>query len=447
MAESKRSLGPVGDEPAHNRSKRVRSEWEYNAQLDTIDRKKLDFDCEKVCSVTSSALNVYCCLVCGKYFQGRREQSPAFLHSVNENHLVFINFSTLKVYVLPNDKEIKDEGEIQLLNDIRFAIKPQYNKEELAEFPKLCYDLNNRPYMNGYVGFSNTRANGCISSILVLMAHIKPLRDFFLLTDFNNENTLESKLFVVVRKLWSPKLFKAHISADELFAYISVTETLKKEYTDPRIFLLTLLSFISKTYKPLLNLFQQSCQGKISIKTILDDTSSEENKTASAFWMLALDLPPKPIFSNGLNANDLPQVKLGELLSKFNGVKEQNVSNGIKKYRLKKLPPFLFLHYNRFDSREKTPVKERNQTLVEFPTSMELQKHKYRLLANIVHEAINISKVEGSLDKDEESKWKIQLLNSKDNKWYEIDGIHVQLKDRELLFLNEAYLQVWEKII
>ena len=30
----------------------------------------LDFDFEKLCSVSLSHINVYACLVCGKYFQG-----------------------------------------------------------------------------------------------------------------------------------------------------------------------------------------------------------------------------------------------------------------------------------------------------------------------------------------------------------------------------------------
>lgn len=40
--------------------------------LDTIQRYMLDFDFEKVCSVSLSNLNVYACLVCGKYFQGKK---------------------------------------------------------------------------------------------------------------------------------------------------------------------------------------------------------------------------------------------------------------------------------------------------------------------------------------------------------------------------------------
>ena len=38
--------------------------------LDTINRTVLDFDFEKLCSVTLTRINVYACLVCGKYFQG-----------------------------------------------------------------------------------------------------------------------------------------------------------------------------------------------------------------------------------------------------------------------------------------------------------------------------------------------------------------------------------------
>jgi U4/U6.U5 tri-snRNP-associated protein 2 len=38
--------------------------------LDTIRRDILDFDFEKLCSVSLTNVNVYACLVCGKYFQG-----------------------------------------------------------------------------------------------------------------------------------------------------------------------------------------------------------------------------------------------------------------------------------------------------------------------------------------------------------------------------------------
>jgi len=36
--------------------------------LSTIKRHMLDFDFEKLCSISLNNLNVYACLVCGKYY-------------------------------------------------------------------------------------------------------------------------------------------------------------------------------------------------------------------------------------------------------------------------------------------------------------------------------------------------------------------------------------------
>lgn len=68
--------------------------------LDTINRAKLDFDFEKVCSVSLSNINIYGCLVCGKYFQGRGRSSYAYAHSIHEDHHVFINLETTKTDTL-----------------------------------------------------------------------------------------------------------------------------------------------------------------------------------------------------------------------------------------------------------------------------------------------------------------------------------------------------------
>jgi hypothetical protein len=69
--------------------------------LDTINRPLLDFDFEKVCSISLSNHNVYGCLVCGKFFQGRGQHTHAYTHSVQASHHVFINLHNGKVYCLP----------------------------------------------------------------------------------------------------------------------------------------------------------------------------------------------------------------------------------------------------------------------------------------------------------------------------------------------------------
>lgn len=86
--------------------------------LDTVDRNVLDFDFEKVCSVSLTKNNTYACLVCGKYYQGRSKKTPAFTHSVEENHHVFINLTTRKVFCLPDDYEVIDPT----LSDIKVNI-------------------------------------------------------------------------------------------------------------------------------------------------------------------------------------------------------------------------------------------------------------------------------------------------------------------------------------
>ncbi|CAG2179257.1 unnamed protein product, partial [Oppiella nova] len=71
--------------------------------LDTINRGLLDFDFEKLCSVSLSQINCYACLVCGKYFQGRGIGTHAYMHSVSVGHHVFLNLDSLRFYCLPDN--------------------------------------------------------------------------------------------------------------------------------------------------------------------------------------------------------------------------------------------------------------------------------------------------------------------------------------------------------
>lgn len=57
--------GPTDSSPSTLKRPRTDTLW-----LDTVRRDLLDFDFEKLCSVSLTNVNVYACLVCGKYFQG-----------------------------------------------------------------------------------------------------------------------------------------------------------------------------------------------------------------------------------------------------------------------------------------------------------------------------------------------------------------------------------------
>ena len=104
--------------------------------LDTVNRGVLDFDFEKLCSVSLSNINVYACLVCGKYFTGRGPKSHAYFHALEVAHHVFINIGTKRVYVLPEGYEVKSKS----LDDIKYVVDPHYSKTEVAKLDKEVHD-------------------------------------------------------------------------------------------------------------------------------------------------------------------------------------------------------------------------------------------------------------------------------------------------------------------
>lgn len=94
----------------------------------------LDFDFEKFCSVSLTNLNVYACLVCGKYFQGRGPKSHAYTHSLEAGHHVYINLRTEKVYCLPDGYEVIDPS----LDDIIHVLNPRFGTTYSGLPPFIC---------------------------------------------------------------------------------------------------------------------------------------------------------------------------------------------------------------------------------------------------------------------------------------------------------------------
>lgn len=108
----------------------------------------MDFDFEKVCSVSLSNQNVYACLVCGKYFQGRGRSSHAYFHALNDDHHVFINLLSDRIYALPEGYEIKSH----MLDDIKYVLNPTFTPQQVAKFDKdvtIARDLDHKKYHPG----------------------------------------------------------------------------------------------------------------------------------------------------------------------------------------------------------------------------------------------------------------------------------------------------------
>lgn len=431
------------DQVDHGPSSKKVARDKYSHYLKMINLKKLNFDIEKICSVKLSPINVYCCLTCGKYFQGRNDRSPAFLHSVDDDHHIFVKLDTQMFYILPENIVLFEDllTSPALIRNIRQAINPQFDIQDLQSLPLKSVDLiGGKQYMPGYIGFSTTTTSKIdhITCIIIAIAHVIPIRDYLLVLKESTGNELIDSLSILVKKMWSSHLLKSHLSPDELLSYLAINfEKLLDPKTDIRSVLVWLLNKLSVSTKEVRKVVASSCQGKIQI---LDDAG---NKKCMPFWNLSLDLPSVSFFKDGRTVNELPRCNFENLL------KAKFFRNQMSKFQIieNKLPNYLIIHYNRFDKlqiNKEFPIKTRNQTIVEYPLVCNITPtHKYRLIVNIIDD---VKQKLDSIDEDDENNWKAQIYNSKNDVWVEIDGIDVKEKEQELLFLNETHIQIWERI-
>ncbi|KAK2752311.1 hypothetical protein FQN55_007351 [Onygenales sp. PD_40] len=368
--------------------------------LDTIQRSVLDFDFEKLCSVSLSNINVYACLVCGRYYQGRGPKSHAYFHALEVGHHVFVNMETKKVYVLPEGYEVKNRS----LDDIKYVVDPQYKKEEVAKLDKVvidAWDLTGKRYRPGYVGMNNIKSNDYLNVVVQALAHVRPIRNFFLLHQFPTPGTpqLPLRFGVLVRKLWNPKAFKSHVSPHELLQEVALRSSKRftlTQQSDPVEFLSWFLNNLhlslggsKKPSSTPTSVIQSAFQGHLRIESqaitarsdsanarLVFSESDTSTSQTSPFLILTLDLPPTPLFQSANAESIIPQVPLTTLLNKYNGiVASEKLSHRVRHRLLHPLPPYLLFHIKRF-SKNKF-VSERNPTIVTFPSPRSLDMSPY----------------------------------------------------------------------
>ncbi|ROW09071.1 hypothetical protein VMCG_02859 [Cytospora schulzeri] len=447
--------------------------------LDTIDRNVLDFDFEKLCSISLSNINVYACLVCGKYFQGRGPKSHAYFHALEDNHHVFINMETQKVYVLPEGYEVTSKS----LDDIKYVSDPRYTKQEVAaeidRKPRTSLTIAGKEYVPGYVGMNNIKENDYLNVVVQALSHVPPLRNYFLLEDFaGSKSELVKRTSILFRKIWNPRAFKSHVSPHELLQEISLRSNKRFTLTaqsDPVEFLSWFLNNLhlglggSKT-KPGSSMVQRVFQGKLKAESqaitakadvgdrLRFEEAAEVKVDINRFLLLTLDLPPAPLFQDEQERNIIPQVPLTTILAKYDGRSAQEHLAHRRRYRLMHpLPPYLIMHVKRFSQNKF--VSERNPTIVTFDArGLDVSPYVepdpsfhsgggpilYDLVANVVHEAVRLR--EDVADTGEERKtWKVQLLDKARGEWVVCQDLFVDKIQKELLCMGESYLQIWER--
>ena len=444
--------------------------------LHTVTRTALDFDFEKCCSVSLSPLNVYACLVCGKYFAGRGRDTHAYTHSLEETHHVFMNLATGRTYCLPDGYEVRDPS----LEDVRFMLNPRFTAEQvraldsggggdgggggggggggLTSTSNWSRRLDGTEFLPGTVGLNNLRSTDYVNVVVQALVRVAPLRDFFLLNEGmpRNPSLLLQRFGELVRKVWNRRNYKGQVSPHEFMQAVQLAS--KKRFVldaqgDPVEFLTWLLHTLHRdlggSKKPRSSIVARCFQGQLVVTTeAAGDGGAGPVDEDVPFYMLSLDLPPAPLFQDAMEKNVIPQVPLFDILKKYDGdTWVESVRGPRKRFRLKRLPQFLVLNVRRF-ARNNFFV-EKNPTIVTFPVrnleladavpvaplpSGEPQRSKYDLLANVCHDG-----------KPGEGAYRAQVLHRAEATWFDVQDLAVEEILPQQVPLTETCLQLYER--
>ncbi|OMO97382.1 Peptidase C19, ubiquitin carboxyl-terminal hydrolase 2 [Corchorus olitorius] len=427
--------------------------------LDTVNRQVLDFDFDKFCSVSLSNLNVYACLVCGKYYQGRGKKSHAYTHSLEAGHHVYINLGTEKVYCLPDGYEINDPS----LDDIRYVLNPKFTRQQVEQLDRnkkqWSRALDGSDYLPGMVGLNNIQKTSDFVNVTIQsLMRVTPLRNFFLIPEnyHHCKSQLVQRFGDLTRKIWHARNFKGQVSPHEFLQ--AVMKASKKRFrigsqSDPVEFMSWLLNTLHAdliTTRNNSSIIHNCFQGELEV--VKETLQNKAETYRMPFLMLGLDLPEPPLFKDVMEKNIIPQVHLFNILKKFDG---ETVTTTVgpparmMRYRVTKLPQYLILHMRRFT--KNNFFREKNPTLVNFPVkNLELKDYiplpaaptkeneklrsKYDLISNIVHDG-----------KPDEGFYRVFVQRKSEELWYEMQDLHVSETLPQMVALSEAYMQIYEQ--
>ncbi|XP_029890605.1 U4/U6.U5 tri-snRNP-associated protein 2 isoform X2 [Aquila chrysaetos chrysaetos] len=406
-------------------------------------------------------------------------KSHAYIHSVQFSHHVFLNLHTLKFYCLPDNYEIIDSS----LEDITYVLKPTFTAQQITNLDKqakLSRAYDGTTYLPGIVGLNNIKANDYANAVLQALSNVPPLRNYFL--EEENYKSIQRPpgdiMFLLVqrfgelmRKLWNPRNFKAHVSPHEMLQAVVLCSKKNFQITKQgdgvdflSWFLNALHSALGGTKKKKKTIVTDVFQGSMRIFTkklphpdlpaeekaqLLQNTEYQEMMVESTFMYLTLDLPTAPLYKDEKEQLIIPQVPLFSILAKFNGATEKEYKtykeNFLKRFQLTKLPPYLIFCIKRFT--KNNFFVEKNPTIVNFPiTNVDLREYlseevqaahtntTYDLIANIVHDG-----------KPSEGSYRIHVLHHGTGKWYELQDLQVTDILPQMITLSEAYIQIWKR--
>lgn len=422
---------------------------------------------------------------------------------------MFINLQNQKVYWLPDDYEVNDKS----LEDIKYNLNPVYDRKAVELLDSSISKLYNKfsiifanyknqnikfnlfldnkssrgldgtIYYPGYIGLNNLGNMDYANVILQTLCRVIPLRNYLLF--YRNTSELKQthnwaltyRFAELIRKIWSSKNFKGHVSPHEVYQEVSLASEKRfsiGETKDPLSFIAWFFNALSDGFKrnhlrinhshkvaPLKStIIEDTFQGEIEISTLKPKDSNNTGKTqrgidaqymmteeVKKFLFLSLDVPPMPLFKDDSEKLTIPQIPLQVLLKKFDGKTfvEEKGTTIRKRMKLKKLPKYLIFHIKRFSKNQF--FKEKNHTIINIPLNIldmgplidwqsTGEQHRYMLIANIKHNG-----------DAEEGFFTVQVrYRPEDDIWYEIQDLHVNKVMPQQVAISESYILVYEKL-
>lgn len=433
--------------------------------MDTITRSALDFDLPPICSVSLQSHNVYICLICGKYLQGRSPSSQAYAHSLQVRHHLYLGLSSEEVYCLPDGYQVVDPS----FEEIVSALHPKFSHHDIANLdtiPVRIRLLDGSVRLRGAVPLDNLQAIDYANSIFQLFLRVSPIRDWLLQgyaakdsvrspyqpsgSGTSTQSQLVSALAKLSSKLWASHAYRPQVAPHELMQYVSRASKgrfglLKQE--DPVGFLAWLLNFFARTHasqtkseSQLSELVQKHMRGEMDVESYAETKLLKKSRTV--FWFLPLDLPPKPLFKDSSERTLVPQVSLTRLLRKFDGISRQHdmKSGEQRSFRIRKFPPFLILVVRRF-SKSKFGI-DKNPCVVHLPAEGldmsdigEVEEGgKYSMIAAVLHEGTARN-----------GNYRVVVRHNPTNSWYDLTDIEVKVALEELVSLAETYILMYAR--
>uniref|UniRef100_A0A8C9UHF3 ubiquitinyl hydrolase 1 n=1 Tax=Serinus canaria TaxID=9135 RepID=A0A8C9UHF3_SERCA len=298
-----------------------------------------------------------------------------------------------------------------------YVLKPTFTAQHIAHLDKqakLSRAYDGTTYLPGIVGLNNIKANDYANAVLQALSNVPPLRNYFL--EEENYRRIQRPpgdiMFLLVqrfgelmRKLWNPRNFKAHVSPHEMLQAVVLCSKKNFQITKQG----DGVEFLSW----FLNALHAALGGtKRKKKTIVTDVFQGSMR----------------IFTKKLPHPDL--VGLG-------GIGTWPWSGFQASKRGLKAPGGHFGAPGGARGVSEGAGVPRNVDLREYLSEEVQAAHShttYDLIANIVHDG-----------KPSEGSYRIHVLHHGTGKWYELQDLQVTDILPQMITLSEAYIQIWKR--